>query len=69
MEMKKRLHSISVIVNEQRYSNVFSDKGFFGQSRAQKGSKEHASLRYTVHIVALCTVGIELKEMHNLASS
>lgn len=40
-------------------------KAFFGQSRAQKGSKEHEAVRY---IAALCTVGIELKEMHNLAS-
>lgn len=65
MEMKKKLYSISVIINEQRYPNVSSDKDFFGQSRAQKGSKEHAAVR---NIAALCTGGIELKEMHNLAS-
>ena len=62
MEVKKKLYSISVLINEQRYPNVSSAKGFFGQSRAQKG---HAAVRY---IAALCTVGIELKEMHNLSS-
>lgn len=61
--MKKKLYSISVIINEQRHPNASSDKGFFGQSRAQKGSEEHAAVRY---IAALCTGGTELKEMHNL---
>lgn len=65
MEMKQKLFSTSVIINEQRYRNASSDKGFFGQSRAQKESKECAAVRY---IAALCTAGIELKEIHNLAS-
>lgn len=65
MEMKKILYSTSVIINEQRYTNVSSDKGFFGQRRAQKGSKKHAAVRY---IAALCTGEFELKEMHDLAS-